>query len=454
MRIYGRFEVKREVGGSPNNLEYEATDMLDGSAVTLLEWTPEPGALAAALTQLGEIGDGLTGVEAFSQGTSLYLAAVGVTAAAVALRQLRSSGLFLARWPGFDAPEVTIPLSTPINLANPYRPSTPAGEQAANSGQSNWGQAQPPADGGRTAAGRKRSPMLMWALIAAALIAVLLGAAAWVENQAEERQRAQAAKELELQDRLKRAEAQRHSEEVQAEQAKKDAKALADRLSQTETQRQREQAEAEAAKKEAAERQQAAEDRLRQTAAQRQRDAEQAQKEKEEQQKELDEARQHEKNLAEQKRQSDVARKDLEDRLRGTKTSFDERQNAIAATLSTQYHRIRLIYSCPGEINVAIHFQGLDQNWVTEGWWRLGPYQQKVADPAYSQNSIYYFYAKSPERIWQGHDSNAINLEVVENPFVHITGAIQGINRRVVKAFRQEFPNTYGEQTMQFPCSK
>src|ERR1700722_1255417 len=169
MKIYGRFEVKREVGGSPNNLEYEATDMLDGSTVTLLEWTPEAGTLAGALTRLSEMGDALTAVEVFSQGTSLYLAATGNAAAAVALRQLRSAGLFLARWPGFDAPEVTIPLSTPINLDNPYRPSTPVAEQVANPGQ-----AKPPSDGGRTAAELRRSPILMWALIAAALIVVLL----------------------------------------------------------------------------------------------------------------------------------------------------------------------------------------------------------------------------------------------------------------------------------------
>jgi uncharacterized membrane protein len=418
MKICGRFEVKKEAGGSPGNMEYEATDMLDGSAVTLLEWTPEASALAGAVAQLDEMGDGLMGAEAFSQGTSLYLAAASNAAATAALRQLRSAGLFRARWPGFDDPD-----STPL----PPNPITVAAIPA-----------EPP----------KRSTMRNWVIAAAAiLVVVVLGAMALVEKQAA------AQHELD-QARLNQAEAQRQQQEAQAEQAAKDAQALKDRLSQAEAQRQSDEAQAEAARKEAAVNQQAMEDSLRQATAERQREAEQARKEKEAQQKELDEARQREKDMAEQKRQADLAKKDLEGRLGGTKTSFDDRQTALAGTLSNQYHRIRLIYSCPGEISVAIHFQGLDQNWVTEGWWRLGAFQQKVADPAYSQNATYYFYAKSAESIWQGHDASAINLEVVENPFIHITGAIQGINRRVDRAPRQEFPAAYGEQPMQFPCSK
>lgn len=100
-----------------------------------------------------------------------------------------------------------------------------------------------------------------------------------------------------------------------------------------------------------------------------------------------------------------------------------------------------------------IHFQDLDRNWVTQGWWRLDPGQEVVA-PAYSPSPVYYFFAQGSGLTWAGRDSNAMDLEIVAGPFIHITGPIQGLQRRVVKAFQKEYSNGYTEHPMRFTCTK
>jgi hypothetical protein len=112
-KIYNRFEILKQVAGSPGNMVYKTQDLgpggaaaaspADDSIVQLLEWTPEPSALPESAMKLIDARDEVPEVEVFSSGASLYIASPSATAALRALGKLQSKGLFPGHWPGADS---------------------------------------------------------------------------------------------------------------------------------------------------------------------------------------------------------------------------------------------------------------------------------------------------------------------------------------------------------------
>lgn len=320
MKIYGRFEAKRAVGGSPGNLEYEATDALDGSPVILLEWTPEARAFASTAAKLATLRERLTGGEVFSHRTSLYLATADTEVGRRALRELRAEGLFVARWPSFDQVDATASRSSSgsIPADNPLRTATHRVEAAT------FPDSRVTTRSVTTAAlpRRTRSWTQRWAIIlASALIVLAIGVAAWMEWRAVERDRALApAQHIHDQEQLRLAQEQFSREK--------------ERVQQAEAQRLRDKTQADEAIKTAAARQQGVEERLREAEAQHQRDANVAKAEKDRQQRAFDEQvrraeqLQREKDLAVQlQREKDMAdqrqrAKDLADQAKNRKSDL------------------------------------------------------------------------------------------------------------------------------------
>jgi hypothetical protein len=418
--IYGRFEVTREVGGSPGNLEYEATDILSDAIVSLLQWTPETSAFGRVKDQLDGFRDRLPGIEAFSQDTSLYLAG-SQDAVKAALIELRSVGLFTARWPNFGGLGSAAPGATLVApVKAPAAPgSAPPGPGVPGAGTNN------PAPTRIRIPEPKPTGTRGWAIAAwVAVIVVVIGGGGWMVQQA-------VTQHQQDQERLRLAVAERQRV---AQQAAEEKQAVEARLAQEQAQRKREADEAAAAQK-------AADARLALEQAQHQHELEQAAEAKKaaEARLALEQAQhQHELELANQER---------------------ERLRNGAAALSSRYYRIKLDNQCPdGTIRVALHFQDLDEKLVTRGWWQLAP-NQEVVDIAYSKKPTYYFYAEGAGRTWPIQTSsqpqaNLLAIDVVGNNFIHfVTDLIQGSNKRSVRALKV-VSASYSALPIQFLCPK
>jgi hypothetical protein len=455
-KIYNRFEILKESAGSPTNKVYKSQDR-DGSIVQLLEWTPEQSALAVSKAKLSDARDEVPDVEVFSSGASLYIASATAAAALAALRKLQSWDLFVGAWPGVGEP-------IPEEIAEPPVPGPIPGPQVFEEPRKEAMRTDttvvivppiviPPVPPPPIPKVPRQSPWLKPAIAAFLLILLALAVGvAWNErnHRIAEEQRQQQAKlaELERQREEERrklgaaqAEAQKQQEELQARM--RDAE-LRHGIDLANERKQKE----------------AAEERLRREQAREHRRIEVAKAEQERKQRE-DRARQRiEIAKAEQtfKQKYEFEKRQEQDRIerenaKAITDGFAQRQVDLAAGLSNQYHRIKLVNKCgSGAINVAIRFQSLDHVWVTQGWWTVEPHQEKGASLVYSQNGTFYFYAEGGDNVWNGQDSNAASIEVVENGFTHLSGPIVGKNRRVVKAIRRDFSSGYGEHPVPFDC--
>ncbi len=494
-KIYNRFEILKQVAGSPGNMVYKTQDLgpggavpaspADDSIVQLLEWTPEPGALPESARKLNDARDDVPEVEVFSSGASLYIASPSATAALRALGKLQSKGLFPGQWPGTDSAmskeqwekywalqkdirelqdsDRTLPMPLPMPLPVDENPGQapasavvvppPPRPQPPPKPEPPTLQRQPEPTLRKNVAGPPRwlTPLIV---ILALLLAVGVGFALKersrriAEEQRQEQLEKARAQELEHQ----RLEQQRVLDEAKAS-SEKQQKDLEERMRQAEIQHQLDLANERREKE-------AAEDRLRQQQEKERRRIETAKVEKERQDQAGRERRRIEiaNAQAAQKRKDDLAMQQEHDRIerqnaKAITDSFTQHQTALASGLANQYHRIRLINKCDSStINVAIRFQSLDQTWVTQGWWTLDPHQEKPAPLVYSQNATFYFYAEGDGKVWAGDDPNALSIDIVENPFTHLLGPIVGKNKRVVKAIRRDFSTGFGEHPVPFNC--
>jgi hypothetical protein len=97
-RLY-RFEIMRGL----SNAIYQAVDTVDQSTVFIYEWTPEQSEREKLLKKLQSV-IMRPGVETFSAGASLYLAASSKQDAEKALAELSAHGLFTGVWHGASLP--------------------------------------------------------------------------------------------------------------------------------------------------------------------------------------------------------------------------------------------------------------------------------------------------------------------------------------------------------------
>ncbi len=493
-KIYNRFETLKEAAGSPGNMVYKTQDLADGSIVQLLEWTPDPAAFAASRDQLGAAQDDVPEVEVFSSPPSLYIASSSADAALDALRKLQTKGLFPGDWPGADSPmspeqwenywklqdeirqvvekgagspdgllsprlqdakiltpERAIALETePIQPPVVVPPPPPA-------------PAPPPPRPGPAPRPRQKARSTGWLTAVMVLVAVGLAVAiglVWRDRNRriaeEERQRQQAVLqqiEQQRQDeqrKLQLAQAETERKQREIEQQMRQAEAQHEIDLANERQRKEEAEQRLLQQQEEARRRE--EERIAAAKAEEERQAREARRREEQEQArrkiEIANAR------AAQKRKDDQEQERLmRANAKAVTDSFAQRQMNLSTTLRGQYHRIRIVNKCDAvTIDVAIRFQGLDGVWVTQGWWNVGPHQEKAAPLVYSQNPTFYFYAEGGNRIWEGQDANPETMEIVENPFTHLMEPIVGKNRRVVKAIRRDYTTGYGEHLVPFSC--
>lgn len=159
-------------------------------------------------------------------------------------------------------------------------------------------------------------------------------------------------------------------------------------------------------------------------------------------------------NLARERAEAAQARDDaerLQNELSGKeKVASDEKTKREQLEQAEQQHPhlIRLENHCNQVIDVAIHYQSLEnQDWLTEGWWKVEASQTKTVATIAAWNGLqYYVYAESegtPSFAWYGdHANGALSkpIEVVSNAFVHIADSqIFGNNLRTVNVYLQSF---------------
>jgi uncharacterized membrane protein len=133
--------------------------------------------------------------------------------------------------------------------------------------------------------------------------------------------------------------------------------------------------------------------------------------------------------------------------------SFAARQKELAAQLGSSVHQIHLVNHCgKSTLDVVVHYKGLDDRWVTDGWWTLKPNED--AHVAYSRETTYYVYAKAENGSleWLATPPAGAEMQIVRNLFTHIEGEeILGRNKQKVRMFRQEF-STAEDKPTNFTC--
>ena len=89
-----------------------------------------------------------------------------------------------------------------------------------------------------------------------------------------------------------------------------------------------------------------------------------------------------------------------------------------------EYDRIVLRSACPYEIAVALHYQDLDDTWVTRGCWAVPPGESVTTD-AMTRSQVLYFYAENQGvgRVWDGagHEGST-SLTISDSRFDHVVG--------------------------------
>ncbi len=121
-----------------------------------------------------------------------------------------------------------------------------------------------------------------------------------------------------------------------------------------------------------------------------------------------------------------------------------ERMLAIAERLrkgdARQHDRIVLRSACPYEIAVALHYQDLDDAWVTRGWWMVPP-RESVTTDAMTRSQVLYFYAENQGvgRVWDGGgQEGSISQTITDSRFDHVVGERFPYERpRTVSFFRR-----------------
>jgi uncharacterized membrane protein len=485
-KIYNRFEILKEVAGSPGNMVYKTRDLGSGGGnqdspaagdiVQLLEWTPENSAFAASALKLNEARDKdeVPEVDVFSSGESLYIASPSAGAALAALAKLQSMGLFPGQWPGADSPMTQAEWENywarlkeiPEPLAAGQIPEPPPVVEPKKEPPKTVVLVPPPPPPPKPPepkpqerkAGRHPGWLTPLMVVVAFVLLAVLGGVVWTERnrriaEDQRQQQLQQAKLAELE--RQRQEERKKAEEAQAAAERKQKELERMRQAEAEERKQKEEAE-ERLRQEKAERQKER-DRIAAAKAEQDRKDREARFRQEQERKriELAKAQEAQKRKEELEKRQEQERIDVE-KAKAISTDFAQRQIALAAGLSNQYHQIRLVNKCDSyAIHVAIRFQSLDHTWVTKGWWQVDPHQEKSANLVYSQNPTFFFYAEGGDQVWNGQDSNnAISIEVVENPFTHILGPILGKRRRVVQAIRRDFTTGYMEHPVPFNCQK
>jgi len=120
-----------------------------------------------------------------------------------------------------------------------------------------------------------------------------------------------------------------------------------------------------------------------------------------------------------------------------------------------QYDRIVLRSACPYEVAVALHYQDLDDAWVTRGWWLVPPGESVTTD-AMTRSQVLYFYAENQAvgRVWDGTGREGSTSETIsDSRFDHVAGerfVYEGV--RTVSFVRRQSGREWMDYTEVFEC--
>lgn len=120
-----------------------------------------------------------------------------------------------------------------------------------------------------------------------------------------------------------------------------------------------------------------------------------------------------------------------------------------------EYDRIVLRSACPYEIAVSLHYQDLDDAWVTRGWWLVPP-RESVTTDAMTRSQVLYFYAENQGvgRVWDGTgQEGSISRTVSDSRFDHVVGERFPYEApRTVSFFRRLSGKEWMDYTEVFEC--
>lgn len=119
------------------------------------------------------------------------------------------------------------------------------------------------------------------------------------------------------------------------------------------------------------------------------------------------------------------------------------------------YDRILLRSACPYEIAVALHYQDLDDAWVTRGWWSVTAGGSVTTD-AMTRARVLYFYSENQAvgRTWDGAGrEGSVSLAISDSKFDHVEGdRFPYEGSRSVSFFRRQSDEGWADHTEVFEC--
>ncbi|GAB4541261.1 MAG: hypothetical protein Tsb0014_33020 [Pleurocapsa sp.] len=84
-----------------------------------------------------------------------------------------------------------------------------------------------------------------------------------------------------------------------------------------------------------------------------------------------------------------------------------------SSSSSSGARRFHVKNSCDRTVAIALRYLDTNNNWVSNGWWTIKPGKSTYLGKAFSNNSIFYFYAetaKSSNKIkWAGNENKVLN---------------------------------------------
>lgn len=136
-----------------------------------------------------------------------------------------------------------------------------------------------------------------------------------------------------------------------------------------------------------------------------------------------------------------------------------QRLDSVAAQQEAQGQRLHntlaIANGCHAPLFAAIHYQDLDNHWVTRGWWQVQPGQTAATDARPTSANV-YFYAENTglNLFWSGEGQpDSVEKEIIDERFDYLNGEpFVYDNPRKVSFFRANTGPDWTSYTHTFTC--
>ncbi len=119
------------------------------------------------------------------------------------------------------------------------------------------------------------------------------------------------------------------------------------------------------------------------------------------------------------------------------------------------YDTISLSNRCRFTVSVALHYNDLDDRWITRGWWNVEA-GATVETDAKTRNSVLYFFAenRSKGKNWAGDGrDDSLTMSVVDSRFDHLDHDRWAYReRREVAFYRRDTAEEWVDHVETFDC--